>query len=99
MGIIKPFKQRAMSRILKLSVLSICTLTLTGCAFTNDVLQAAYDEKAEKDQRSISYPKDHKLISFPSYRNYQSDDLRCVRISKCATLKSNEDSDNIAKTN
>lgn len=88
-----------MLRILKLSVSSICTLTLTGCAFTNDVLQAAYDEKAEKDQRSISYPKDHKLIRFPSYRNYQSDDLRCVRISKCHTLKSSENPADIDKTN
>ena len=36
-----------MSKMLRTSTLVLGALTLSGCAFTNDVLQAAYDHKAE----------------------------------------------------
>ena len=36
-----------MSKTLKISTLILGALTLSGCAFKNDVLQAAYNYKAE----------------------------------------------------
>ena len=36
----------------KLISIGICAFTVSGCAFTGDVLQAAYDNKAEKECRS-----------------------------------------------
>jgi len=75
-----------MSRVLKISAIALCALTLSGCAFTHDVLQAAYDEKAHKDRRHIPYPS----IKAPSYGNNHSDDFLCVRISNCDKFKSKD---------
>lgn len=51
-----------LSSLLKLSGLGFCALSLTGCAFSHDVLQAVYDNEADKNCRVSSC--DHKRSQF-----------------------------------
>ena len=47
----------------KLALLAICALSVSGCAFTGDVLQAAYDNKAEEDCRANYDPANNSGVS------------------------------------
>ena len=47
---------------LKLFSIGICVFSLSGCAFTHDVLQAVYDNEADKNCRVSSC--DHKRAQF-----------------------------------
>ena len=54
---------KGMKLITKLTGLAICTISLSGCVFTGDILQAAYDNKAEEDCLAAYDPADNSGIS------------------------------------